>query len=172
MNSQPFVVNRITFKYTKLIDAQGTYHNSVQVWDAKKSAESIGLQLVCFTPPQGDNLPLCRIIDYGKWKYNNEKQQKKVQQEQKHETKEIQFSPHISENDISHKVRNAIFFLEKGNNLILNMKVFGRDLSHMDLAESKMSEIISQLENYGKLISRKTEGGRITVKMIKLGDKK
>lgn len=167
MNDQPFVVSRVTFKFARIVDAEGQYHKSVPVWDAKKKAEDLGLQLVCFSPPSGNELALCKIIDFGKWKYTNDKQQKKILQEQKHGTKEVRLSAQISENDISHKVRHAREFLEEGQTVILFLKVTGRDLQHMSLSENKMSEVISQLSDIGKVVSRKTEGGNITAKIIK-----
>lgn len=167
--NEPFVVSRITFKTTKLVDANNQFHNSISIWDAKKQADEAGLQLVCFNLPpiQSNDLPLCKIIDFGKWKYANDKHQKKIQLEQRHEVKEVRFSPHISDNDISHKTKHAKEFLEEGHTLILVMKVTGRDLSHMDLAEAKMTNIINELSSDGKLVSRKTEGGQIVAKMVK-----
>lgn len=167
-SNEPYVVDWVPFKFTRLIDANGTYHKSVSVWDAKKSAETLGLQLVCFNAPEGRELALCKIIDYGKWKYQTEKQQKKQkQQQQHHEVKELKFSPHIGEHDIEHKVRSAKRFLAEGDTVILTLFVTGRDLGHMDLAQEKMNEILQHLKGDGKIISRKTEGGQITVKMVK-----
>lgn len=167
--NDPFVVSRITFKTTKLVDADNQFHNAISIWDAKKKADEAGLQLVCFNlpPMQSNELPLCKVIDFGKWKYANDKQQKKIQLEQRHEVKEVRFSPHISDNDIFHKVKHAKEFLEEGHTVILFMRVMGRDLAHMDLAEGKMTKILSDLSSVGKMVSRKTEGGQIVAKMVK-----
>lgn len=167
MNDEPYVVNRVTFKYTRLIDVDGQYHKSASVWDAKKKADDFGLQLVCFNQQTNTDLPLCKIIDFGKWRYENEKHNKKVQLEQRRGVKEVRFSAQISDNDIAHKVKHAKEFLEEGNSLVLFMKVHGRDLSHMDLAEAKMTAIINDIASVGKVISRKTEGGQIVAKMVK-----
>lgn len=164
---EPFVViAKVPFKYTRLIDASGNYHKSIPMWEAKKMAEDTNLQLVCFSIPEGNQMALCKVINYGKWKYEQEKNKKKIAKEQKKNVKEIRFSPNISDNDILHKMRQINDFLDRGDDVIVHMRAEGRDLGHMDLVNEKMNTILSHCKN-GKIVSRKDFDGNIYVKLTK-----
>lgn len=163
----PFLVNRVNFQYTRLMDESGTFHNSISIWDAKKRAETVGLQLVCFNLPEGQANAFCKIIDFGKWKYDQEKSLKKQQKVSKCALKEIYFTPNIENHDIAHKVKRANEFVADGHEVMLQMKAGGRDRGHMDLVKEKMSLILEQCVQFSKLISRKEEEGQITVRIAK-----
>jgi len=168
--SDPFVVTKSPFKYTRLVDDQENFHNSANVFDARKKAEEIGLQLVCFAMPQGSELALCKIIDYGKWKYINEKSQHKIKMEQKTGVKEVKISARTDEGDLRHKLRHISEFLVDGMDVIVTMTIEGRDLEHMDLANLKMDDILKRLGDCSKIVSRKVVDGRkkqIVVRLVK-----
>ena len=167
LSNDPFVVDRITFNYTRLIDSNGVFNPSIKVYDAQRLAREVGLNLVCFNKPQKDVMALCKIIDYGKWKYDEEKRKKKEQQVSKKESKEIRFSAGISDNDISHKVKQINELLDEGANITLTMKLFGRERGHMDLAIEKMNKIVA-LCTHGKEINRKTEGSTIIIRLDRI----
>ena len=166
MNNDPFVVDRITFNYTRLIDANGTFSPSVKVYDAIGMAREVGLNLVCFNRPQKDTMALCKIIDFGKWRYEEDKRKKKEQMANKKESKEVRFSAGICDNDINHKVKQVNEFIDEGANVTLVMKLFGRERGHMDLALETMNKVVA-LCTHGKVVHRKTEGSIIIVRLDK-----
>ena len=165
--NNPFVVQRIIFEKIRLVDNNNQYHNEIKTVEAQKMAQASGLDLVCFDRAQEGSLAFCKIIDYGKWKYSNEKKKKKQVKENKKLTKEIRFSPVIDDNDIKHKVKQAIEFLERGDDVVFFMKLRGRQKSFFKEAEEKMNGIVSMCSEYGKEHSRKKTEGMIIVGITK-----
>ena len=154
------MVRYVDFFETKLVDSTGQFHNSIRIKEAKDMAREAGLDLICFSKPdiRTKELGLCKIIDFGKWKYEDGKKRKKEIQSRKKQTKEVRFSPHIEDNDVEHKVKQINEFLDEGDDVVLTMKVFGRDRSHLDLAEEKMNKIAAMCLAHGKETGRKREG--------------
>lgn len=163
----PFVVKFVMFENTRLIDASGQFHQSFKVSEAMVIARNSGLQLVCFNRPEGNNLAFCKILDFNKWQYMEEKKKKKQRLENRKETKEIKFSPHIEQNDIQHKMRQANELLDEGNDVVLTMQARGRDRIHFNDVESKMNEIVKMCEGHGKESSRRKTNDTIIVRMVK-----
>ena len=163
---EPFVVRRPLFKTTKLVDEKNEYHQSMNTVNSIQQAERVGLDLVCFDEGNRDELPLCKILDYSKWKYLQKKQEKKQRNLQKNETKEIRFGPLISENDIQHKLKHAKEFLEEGNEVIFSMRLKGRQRSHFAEALVKMESIVLMCET-GQEVSRKNSPTVITTRLAK-----
>ena len=164
--STPFIVSGyVDFNSIRLIDQNGQFHNDVKIGQAKNLAKQAGLDLVCLNYPDQKNLALCKIIDYGKWKYSNDKK-KKQNKVKKKETKEIRFSMSISDHDIEHKMRQVRTFLEEGNDVLFSMRLKGRERAHFKDAEEKMNNIVSICEE-GKEVSRKATRGNIMVRMSK-----
>jgi len=168
--SEPFVVNN-EFTNMRLVDNNGRFFNSISIYNAKKIANDSGLDLVCFNEPSNGQLAFCKIIDYGKWKYNDDKQKKKNNLLNKIETKEIRFSTHIADNDISHKIKQIKNFIEKGNFVIVSMKVHGRDRQHIDVSKDKMESIIKICEQFSKVVSRDKEEDTFFVKLSPISRK-
>jgi translation initiation factor IF-3 len=166
---EPFVVNRITFEYTRLVGVNEQFNPSIKTYDAKLLAQRERLDLVCFAVPKNRDMALCKIMDYGKWKYHHDKEIKRQLRESKKETKEIRLSPNIGEHDISHKVKQAKEFLERGDHVILEMVLTGRQKQFFDLANIKMNEIVSMFGNSGKEVTRKRSNDTIVVHLSKLG---
>jgi translation initiation factor IF-3 len=135
-------------------------------------ARENGLDLVCFNRPEIGTLAFCKILDFGKWKYENEKKKKKEQKSSHKESKEIRFSALICENDIAHKVRQVNEFLNEGATVTLTMKLRGREKSHFDLASEKMNQISSLCSEHGKIVGKKSDGGIIIIRMTSLGEVK
>ncbi|HUV84492.1 MAG TPA: translation initiation factor IF-3 [Methanosarcinales archaeon] len=162
----PFVIKYADFQTLKLLDTNNVFHNGIHISKAKEMAAEAGLDLVCFTNPSGNELALCKIIDYGKWKYNEEKRKKKLQSENKRQNKEIRFSPVIDDNDVKHKVKQACGFIDDNCEVTFFMKLKGRQRSHFNEAEDRMTSIIQMCEN-AKEISRKKTGNSITVRLSK-----
>jgi len=166
-SSEPFVISHVTFRNTRLVDHTNQYHPDIDVFKAKKMAEENGLDLVCFNRPERNNLALCKLIDYGKWKYSNEKSKKKQQKSHKKTTKEIRFSPVISDHDVEHKLKQVFEFLDDGDDVLFFMRLKGRQRHHFDYAEERMNQIVSMCEEHGKEVSRKKNPSLITVRISK-----
>lgn len=171
-SNSPYIVYHVTFNQTRLVDAKGQYHADIKTYDAQKMAKDIGLDLVCFNKPDANQLAFCKIVDFGKWRYEEEKKKKKEAHANKKESKEVRFSAGICDHDIEHKVKQINEFLEEGHEVALTLKVFGRDRDHFDLAEEKMTKIVSMCDCHkGKESGRKREGFSISVKMLPISHK-
>ena len=168
MSSEPFVIRQINFDVIKLLDHTGQFHQQIKVADAQKIARNVELDLVCFNRAEGTNLAFCKILNFNKWKYENEKKHKKEEKTNRKQCKEIQLSLNIAENDIEHKMRKANEFLDDGDDVVLIMKLRGREKGHFYLAEEKMNCIVKICEGHGKEVSRKKTSDLIIVRLVKI----
>ena len=114
--------------------------------NAIRMAEGKGLDLVEITP--NANPPVCKIMDYGKYKYEQsirEKQQRKSQKAA--QVKEIKFHPGTDIGDINHKLRQIREFLADGSKVRLSLQFRGRENVHRDIGEDKISEVLEMLKD-------------------------
>ncbi len=112
--------------------------------EAQRMAESRGLDLVEITP--NATPPVCKIMDYGKFKYEESiraKQQRKAQKAT--QVKEIKFHPGTDVGDLEHKLRQIREFLAAGNKVRLSLQFRGRENAHRDIGEDKISEVLEML---------------------------
>ena len=134
----------------RLIDENGGQVGVVETGEAIRRAQEAGLDLVEVSP-DGDP-PVCRIMDYGKYKY---KQKKKGHQgrTKQHVTqiKELRLHPKTDKHDIEIKIAHAREFLIKKDKVMVNMLFKGREMAHIDIAKAKMTFFAQQLEEVGKL---------------------
>lgn len=111
--------------------------------------------------------PVCRIMDYGRWKYEQEQKLKKAR---KHQTqvviKEIKLRPKIGKHDLDVKLRHIKEFLSKGNKVKVTMRFRGREIVHADLAANLLREVAQQVEEYGVVESAPRMDGRFMVMML------
>ena len=114
--------------------------------DAQRLADSRGLDLVEITP--NANPPVCKIMDYGKFKYEESiraKQQRKAQKST--QVKEIKFHPGTDVGDIQHKLKQIREFLSDGNKVRLSLQFRGRENAHRDIGEDKISEVLAMIKD-------------------------
>lgn len=163
-HGSPFIVKYVDFSITRLVDAEKNYHSEIGIGEAKKMAQEASLDLVCFNNPEHGNLALCKIIDFGKWKYSSEKKKKKEKVGKKI-TKEIRLSPVISDHDVEHKIKHVKEFIEDGNDVLFSMRLKGRQRVHYKEAEERMDEIIAMCSEYSKETSRKKSSNMIAVRV-------
>jgi translation initiation factor IF-3 len=162
MNKEPYKVEGyFDAKFIRLIDQDNKFQPKYKVADAKKLSKDYGLDLVCFEEGDRNTLPLCKIIDYGKWKYSFDKKHK---EQKHHEAKEFRFSFNIDPNDVSHKIKHAEDFLSTGTNVIFTMFLKGRERDKLDLAETKMAEIVEKCQ-YKESFVKKTANNSIVYKI-------
>jgi len=98
------------------MDSSGVYHDSIRTRAAIEMAQESNLDLVCFNTATERDLPFCKILNFGKWKYNQDK--KKKQNKDSKKTKEIRISVDISDNDLGHKIKQAKEFLAGGDDVV------------------------------------------------------
>ena len=121
---------QIRDKEVRLIGANGEQLGIMSVRDAQKQAMEAGLDLVKIAPTAKP--PVCKIIDYGKYRYELAQKEKEAKRKQKTiEIKEVRLSPNIEENDLNTKVNNARKFLSKGNKVKVTLRFRGREMAHM-----------------------------------------
>ena len=114
--------------------------------DAQRLAESRSLDLVEITPNAVP--PVCKIMDYGKFKYKQSIREKQARKAQKQtQVKEIKFHPGTDVGDIEHKLRQIRQFLGEGNKVRLSLQFRGRENAHRDIGEDKISEVLSMIKD-------------------------
>jgi translation initiation factor IF-3 len=112
--------------------------------DALKMAQDKGLDLVEINPKSIP--PVCKIVDYGKYKYDEKKKQAEAKKNQKtQELKELTFRPNTDENDLNHKLSQAKEFVTEGHKVKFTVRFRGREITHANIGKEKLMWIITQL---------------------------
>ena len=133
-NNDLFINGQIRDKEVRVIGENGEQLGVMDIASAMKLAEEAGVDLVKIAP--NAQPPVCRIVDYGKFRYEQTRKEKEAKKKQKVvEIKEIRLSPNIDTNDLNTKTANARKFLEKGNRVKVTLRFRGREMAHM--AQSK-----------------------------------
>jgi translation initiation factor IF-3 len=118
--------------------------------DAIRAAEDAGLDLVEVAPTAVP--PVCRIIDYSKYKYEQEKKEKEARKKQRViHVKEIRMGPKIGEHDYQFKLRNLEEFLRRGDKVKITMMFKGREMSHIDLGRKVLDRLSSDISTIGEI---------------------
>lgn len=132
-----------------MIDAEGEQQGIVSTSDALKRAEEAELDLVEVSPTAKP--PVCRIMDYGKFLFEQNKKRQAAKKKQKQvQVKEVKFRPGTEEGDYQVKLRNLMRFLEDGDKAKVTLRFRGREMSHQELGMELMKRIEADL---GELIS-------------------
>lgn len=163
--NDPFIVKYADFTVTNVIDENNTFHKLMSVRVAKEMAQTAGLDLVCFNRPQKDKGALCKILDYGKWKYANDKELKKQKQQMKKDTKEIRLSPVIDTGDLDHKVSQIIGFLDEGCDVIVAMYFKGIHKKLFKDGETLLNSVVTRCKDHGTEQTRKKSGDNIALRL-------
>lgn len=112
--------------------------------EALKMAEEYGLDLVEVSP--NADPPVCKILDYGKYKYEQQKKANEARKKQKSaDLKEVKISPRIEKNDYDVKMRNARRFLEDGNKVKITMRFRGREMAHLEIGQELYNRMKAEL---------------------------
>lgn len=142
-------INRqIRVPRVRVVSAEGKQLGVFLTSEAQKMAERDGLDLVEVVP-NGDP-PVCKIIDYGKFRYDQtkrEKESKKAQHQIK--VKEVKVKPNIDEHDFQFKLKRARQFLEKGNKVKVTCMFRGREMAHPEVGREVVKRLCDQLEDVG-----------------------
>ncbi len=141
-----------------VIDENGQKLGVMDTRDAIRLARSKGLDLIEVAPHARP--PVCRIMDYGKFKYQQRKKEKEARKHQK-ELKEIRLTPQMSEHDLLYRLKNAEEFLREGHRVRVFMQIVGRWAAHMDLGEAKLREFAERLSHVAVVESPLSHQGKM-----------
>ena len=143
----------------RLIGPDNTQLGIVPFEEAIARAQQVGLDLV-EVARQADP-PVCRIMDYGKFQYQESKKQRDARKKQhQHKLKEVKFHPNIDDHDYQTKLRHVLEFLEKGYKVKASMFFRGREMAHTEKGQAVMERLIEDTREYGTLESPLRRVGR------------
>ena len=144
--SELFINEQIRDKEIRLIGESGEQLGIMSSREALKLAEEAGLDLVKIAPTAKP--PVCKIVDYGKYRYELARKEKDAKRKQKvFEVKEIRMSPNIDTNDLNTKVGAARKFLEKGNRVKVTLRFRGREMAHMSTSKHILDDFAQMLSD-------------------------
>ena len=130
----------------RVTDAEGQTLGIMQVRDALQMAIDQHLDLVEIAPKAKP--PVCRIMDFGKYRYEQQKREKEARKKQKViSVKEVKLRPNIEQHDFDVKLKNAVRFLEEGNKVKVTIMFRGRELSHPELGREILGRVAEQLKD-------------------------
>ena len=137
---------QIRAKEVQVIDDLGEKKGVMNINDALELAFDKKLDLVLVAP--NTEPPVCKIMNYGKYKFEQAKKEKEAKKKQKtFEVKEIRITPNIEQHDFEFKVKNARKFLEDGNKVKITVRFRGRELNYVKLGEDNLNKFIEALED-------------------------
>ena len=137
---------QIRDREVRLIGPDGEQIGVVSSREAQKIAYEAGLDLVKIAP--NAKPPVCKVIDYGKYRYDLARKEKDAKKKQKTvELKEIRLSPNIDTNDLNTKMNAAKKFLAKGNKVKITLRFRGREMAHMNSSKHILDDLAEQLSD-------------------------
>ena len=161
----PRVNDRIRAPEIRLIGAEGENLGVQQPRRAMELAEQAGLDLVEISP--NANPPVCKIMDFGKFKYEQQKRESEARKKQKIiEVKEVKFRPGTDIHDYDVKMRNVLKFLEKGDKVKITLRFRGREMAHQNLGRELLERVADDVKELGKVENMPKMEGRQMIMMI------
>ncbi|HSF93863.1 MAG TPA: translation initiation factor IF-3 [Thermohalobaculum sp.] len=161
----PRVNRQIRVPEIRLIDQDGENAGVVSPAVAIQMAEEVGLDLVEISP--GANPPVCKIMDFGKFKYEQQKKAAEAKKKQKIiEIKEVKFRPNIDTHDYEVKMRSVNKFLGEGDKVKVTLRFRGREMAHVELGRELLERIAKDVENIGKIESMPKMEGRQMIMVV------
>ena len=137
---------RIKVREVRLIDAEGKQRGIIPTIEALNIARDRGLDLVEVSP--NARPPVCKLLDYGKYKFEQEKKFKESKKKQKQvKLKEIRMQPKIEEHDLSFKTKHIRQFLQEGYKVKVTVRFRGRELAHTELGLDVLNRVLELLED-------------------------
>ena len=144
--SELMINEQIRDREVRLIGADGEQLGIVSSREAQKIADEAGLDLVKIAP--NAKPPVCKVIDYGKYRYEQARKEKDAKKKQKTvELKEIRLSPNIEANDLNTKMNAAKKFLAKGNKVKITLRFRGREMAHMNASKHILDDRAENLSD-------------------------
>jgi translation initiation factor IF-3 len=155
--------NLILVEEVRLIDADGEMLGVYAIDSARQLAEEAGLDLVEVSP--NAEPPVCKILDYGKYKYEDQKRKAVARKKQKTvDVKEIKMRPGIDSHDYDVKMRAMTRFLDEGDKVKVTLRFRGREMAHQELGLKVLHRVVGDIEELGKVEQMpRMEGRQMTM---------
>lgn len=136
---------QIRAKEVQIIDSEGNKIGPISLHEALDMAYDKKLDLVLVAP--NAQIPVCKLMNYGKYKFEQAKREKEAKKKQKtFELKEIRITPNIEEHDFAFKCKNAKKFIEEGNKVKITVRFRGRELNYVKQGETALNKFIEELQ--------------------------
>ena len=157
--------DRITAPEIRLIGADGENVGVVSPQTALEMAYDAELDLVEISP--NANPPVCKIMDYGKFKYEQQKRESEARKKQKViEVKEVKFRPNTDTHDYEVKLRNVTRFLENGDKVKVTLRFRGREMAHQGLGRDLLERVAADIDGLGKVENMPKMEGRQMIMIV------
>ena len=149
----------------RCIDPDGEQLGVLDTLEAIRKAEDFGLDLVEVQP--NAEPPVCKILDYGKFKYEAQKRANEARKKQKIiEVKEIKLRPNIDEHDYQVKMRNVQKFLDAGDKVKVTLRFRGREMAHQDLGANVLTRVREETDEFAKVEAMPKMEGRQMIMVL------
>jgi translation initiation factor IF-3 len=159
------VNEEIRVPQVRLIDSEGEMIGVLPIREALARAAEAGLDLLEISPNAVP--PVCKLTDFGKFKYEQQKKRNEAKKKQKViEIKEIKMRPNIDDHDYGVKMRAMIAFLEEGDKVKVTLRFRGREMAHMDLGAKVLERVRTELDEKAKVESMPRVEGRQMVMVL------
>ena len=162
----PRINEKITASEVRVISSTGVQLGIISIREALNHAEDEGYDLVEVSPDAKP--PVCKIIDYGKLKYKEQKSKKEAKKKQKTiEVKEIKMRPGIDTHDYLVKIKALNKFISEGNKVKVSMRFRGREMEHQNLGFDLLKKLTEEVSEYAKVeVPPKSEGKQIMMILV------
>ena len=162
----PRINESITASEVRVISSTGKQLGILSIREALNQAEDEGFDLIEISP--NARPPVCKIIDYGKLKYKEQKSKKEAKKKQKTiEIKEIKMRPGIDKHDYNVKIKALSKFINRGNKVKISLRFRGRENEHKDLGFDLLKKLTEEVANFAEVEVRpKSEGRQIMMVLV------
>jgi translation initiation factor IF-3 len=161
----PRVNERIGVREVRVVTEEGEQLGVLPTREALTKARELGLDLVEVAP--NSRPPVCRIMDFGRYKYEQSKKNKQARKKQHQiKVKEIKMRPKIETHDYEFKKKHIVEFLEEGEKVKVTLQFRGREMAHTELGRKVLDRLAAELEDLAKVESAPRQEGRFMVMML------
>ena len=160
IDKQQRINDQLRVTPVRVVSDDGEQLGVLPTEEALEMARNTGLDLVEVAP--SERPPVCRIMDFAKFKYDQEKKEREAKRHQKQvQLKEIRVKPNIEDHDYQVKLRHALEFLENGNKVKINLFFRGREMSHKEIGRRVLDRFINEMLVKGQMEKSPALEGRI-----------
>ncbi len=152
------VNERVRVREVRLVSADGKQAGIVPIQDALKAAVDAGLDLVEIAPQAAP--PVCRVMDYSKYRYEQEKQERESRQHQRQHLKELRFRPQIDDHDYKTKLRSLLKFLKRGDKVKVTLVFRGREMAHQEFGHRLLDRLKEDIAGIASVERAPVQEGR------------